>query len=67
MIRNNFKELLEKHNKTAYSVARDLLLPASTLYKLRNNVFSIPRSHILGLLCSYFDIEVEDLLEIVAE
>ena len=67
MIRNNFKKLLEKHDKTAYAVARDLLLPVPTLYALRNNEFSIPRSHVLGLLCCYFNIEVEDLLEIVVE
>ena len=67
MIRNNFKELLEKHDKTAYAVARDLLLPVPTLYALRNNEYSMPRAYILGLLCSYFDIEVEDLLVIVVE
>lgn len=67
MIRNNFKELLKKYELTAYAVARDLFLPAATLYALRNNEYSIPRPHILGLLCTYFEIEVEDLLEMVVE
>ena len=65
MIVNKLKGLLRIHEVTAYKVARDLLLPTQTIYSLANNPRRLPRKDVLELLLAYFDVSVDEILEIV--
>ena len=66
MIYNKVQKLLESHYVTAYAVARDLLLYPQTIYQLAKNKKRIPKKVLLDLICSYFDCDVDDVLEFVS-
>ncbi|MGB5637071.1 MAG: helix-turn-helix transcriptional regulator [Waterburya sp.] len=63
MIRNKIQILLESYDVTAYAVARDLLLYPQTIYQLAKDREKLPKSYTLDLICSYFDCDVDDVLE----
>lgn len=65
MILNKLQTLLESYDVTAYAVAKDLLLYPQTIYKLAKDRKRIPKKDILDLICSYFDCDVDDVLEFV--
>ena len=65
MILNKLQILLESRHVTAYAVAKDLLLYPHTVYKLAKDRKRIPRKYILDLICSYFNCDVDDVLEFV--
>ena len=65
MILNKLQILLESHHVTAYTVAKDLLLYPQTVYKLASDRKRIPKKIILNLICSYFNCDVDDVLEFV--
>ncbi len=65
MIYNKLQTLLESYDVTAYTVAKDLLLYPQTIYQLAKNKKRIPKKDILDLICSYFDCDVDDVLEFV--
>ena len=65
MILNKLQTLLESHDITAYTVAKDLLLYPQTIYKLAKDRTRIPKKDILDLICIYFDCDVDDVLEFV--
>lgn len=65
MIINKVSELLQQENLTPYTVARDLNLPVTTIYKLAKEPTRLPRKDVLEFLILYFDVEVEDILQII--
>ena len=67
MIVNKLKGLLRIHEVTAYAVARNLLLPTQTIYALANNPKRLPRKQVLESLLVYFDIPVNEILQIVED
>ena len=67
MILNKLQTLLESHDVTAYTAAKDLLLYPQTIYKLAQDRTRIPKKDILNLICIYFDCNVDDVLEFVSK
>ena len=65
MILNKLQILLESHDVTAYTVAKDLLLYPQTIYQLAKNKKRIPKKELLDLICIYFNCDVDDVLEFV--
>ena len=65
MILNKLQILLESHDVTAYTVARDLLLYPQTIYQLAKDRKRVPKKDILNLICIYFNCDVDDVLECV--
>lgn len=63
MIINKVKELLDKHNLTAYQLAVRSDICINQVYELAANPNRIPRSGTLDKICHYLNGTIDDILE----
>lgn len=63
MIINKVKELLDKHNLTAYQLAVGSDICINQVYELASNPDRIPRPRTLDKICRYLNCAIDDILE----
>lgn len=54
-------ELMEAHGDTAYSLERDVLLPISTITKLKKDIFK-PSADVVVKVAKYYNVSTDYLL-----
>ena len=63
MIVNKVRELLDKHDLTAYRLAVGSDICVNQVYELSSNPDRIPRPRTLDKICRYLNCSIDDLLE----
>ena len=63
MLRNKFKELLERENTNPCQLGPKLGISKQQMYKLLKDPSKIPSGIILNALCSYYDKPPSEFIE----